>query len=83
MNPVVCPDPLVPGWRDVPAHDPTVQDAANHAVKTIQERSNSLAPYELLEVLRAKAEVDFFPFFSRFLRFISIFMLIVGRYFRI
>ncbi|CAA6653975.1 unnamed protein product [Spirodela intermedia] len=50
-------DPLVPGWRDVPAHDPTVRDAANHAVKTIQERSNSLAPYELLEVLRAKAEV--------------------------
>ncbi|KAJ4979702.1 hypothetical protein NE237_010482 [Protea cynaroides] len=46
-----------PGWRAVPAHDPIVQDAANHAVKTIQQRSNSLAPYELLEVLLAKAEV--------------------------
>uniref|UniRef100_A0A1D1Y3V9 Cysteine proteinase inhibitor n=1 Tax=Anthurium amnicola TaxID=1678845 RepID=A0A1D1Y3V9_9ARAE len=46
-----------PGWRDVPAHDPIVQDAANHAVKTIQQRSNSLLPYELLEILRAKAEV--------------------------
>nr|DAD42982.1 TPA_asm: hypothetical protein HUJ06_001212 [Nelumbo nucifera] len=45
------------GWRAVPAHDPIVQDAANHAVKTIQQRSNSLAPYELLEVLHAKAEV--------------------------
>ncbi|KAK9122619.1 hypothetical protein Sjap_012221 [Stephania japonica] len=45
------------GWRDVPAHDPVVQDAANHAVKTIQQRSNSLSPYELLEILLAKAEV--------------------------
>ncbi|KAL5994699.1 hypothetical protein ACLOJK_024752 [Asimina triloba] len=46
-----------PGWKEVPAHDPVVQDAANHAVKTIQQRSNSLAPYELLEILRARAEV--------------------------
>lgn len=46
-----------PGWRTVPAHDPVVQEAANHAVKTIQQRSNSLAPYELLEILLAKAEV--------------------------
>ncbi|OAY82451.1 Cysteine proteinase inhibitor 12 [Ananas comosus] len=45
------------GWRDVPAHDPVVKDAANHAVKTIQQRSNSLTPYELLEILHAKAEV--------------------------
>ena len=48
-----------PGWRTVPAHDPVVQEAANHAVKTIQQRSNSLAPYELLEILLAKAEVGF------------------------
>ncbi|XP_077241608.1 cystatin B [Tasmannia lanceolata] len=46
-----------PGWQTVPAHDPVVQDAANHAVKTIQQRSNSLAPYELLEILLARAEV--------------------------
>ncbi|XP_008795132.1 cysteine proteinase inhibitor 12 [Phoenix dactylifera] len=46
-----------PGWRTVPAHDPVVQEAANHAVKTIQQRSNSLAPYELLEILLAQAEV--------------------------
>ncbi|KAF6149421.1 hypothetical protein GIB67_016959 [Kingdonia uniflora] len=45
------------GWREVPTHDPVVQDAANHAVKTIQQRSNSLAPYELLDILLAKAEV--------------------------
>ncbi|ERM99075.1 hypothetical protein AMTR_s00101p00100170 [Amborella trichopoda] len=46
-----------PGWREVPAQDPVVQEAAAHAVKTIQQRSNSLAPYELLEILLARAEV--------------------------
>uniref|UniRef100_A0A0E0JGW5 Cysteine proteinase inhibitor n=1 Tax=Oryza punctata TaxID=4537 RepID=A0A0E0JGW5_ORYPU len=46
-----------PGWRDVPVHDPVVKDAVDHAVKSIQERSNSLFPYELLEIIRAKAEV--------------------------
>ncbi|KAB1222999.1 Cysteine proteinase inhibitor 12 [Morella rubra] len=46
-----------PGWQQVPTHDPEVQDAANHAVKSIQQKSNSLSPYELLEVLLAKAKV--------------------------
>ncbi|KAF7824778.1 cysteine proteinase inhibitor 6 [Senna tora] len=46
-----------PGWQAVPTHDPQVQDAANHAVKNIQERSNSLFPYELHEIVDAKAEV--------------------------
>ncbi|KAK4285300.1 hypothetical protein QN277_002017 [Acacia crassicarpa] len=46
------------GWQTVPAHDPQVQDAANHAVKTLQQRSNSLLPYELHEVVDAKAEVN-------------------------
>lgn len=46
------------GWQAVPTHDPSVQDAANHAVKTIQQRSNSLFPYELQEVIHAKAEVS-------------------------
>lgn len=45
------------GWRVVPSHDPVVKDAADHAVKTIQQRSNSLAAYELLEIVHAKAEV--------------------------
>ncbi|XP_022139142.1 cysteine proteinase inhibitor 12 [Momordica charantia] len=45
------------GWREVPPHDPQVQDAAHHAVQTIQQRSNSLFPYELLEIIHAKAEV--------------------------
>uniref|UniRef100_A0A2P2ILF9 Cysteine proteinase inhibitor n=1 Tax=Rhizophora mucronata TaxID=61149 RepID=A0A2P2ILF9_RHIMU len=46
-----------PGWRPVPTNDPLVQDAANHAIKSIQQRSNSLSPYELLEILLAKAKV--------------------------
>lgn len=46
-----------PGWREVPVHDPEVKDAANHAVKTFQQRSNSLFPYELQEIVLARAEV--------------------------
>ncbi|KAK3022713.1 hypothetical protein RJ639_046697 [Escallonia herrerae] len=46
-----------PGWQSVPVHDPVIQDAAKHAVKTIQQRSNSLFPYELREIIQAKAEV--------------------------
>lgn len=42
----------------MPAHDPEVQDAANHAIKTIQQRSNSIFPHELKEILLAKAEVS-------------------------
>ncbi|KAL3534067.1 hypothetical protein ACH5RR_002528 [Cinchona calisaya] len=45
------------GWRSVPVDDPVIQDAANHALKTIQQRSNSLFAYELQEILHAKAEV--------------------------
>lgn len=50
------------GWREISTHDPTVQDAADHAVKTIQRRSNSLFPYELIDILKAKAEVGFLNF---------------------
>ncbi|KAL3839940.1 hypothetical protein ACJIZ3_024531 [Penstemon smallii] len=50
-------DEQVSGWRSVPVHDPVVQDAANHAIKTIQQRSNSLFPYELKEIIHANAEV--------------------------
>ncbi|KAL1346572.1 hypothetical protein HN51_020198 [Arachis hypogaea] len=46
-----------PGLQTVPTNDPQVQDAANHAIKTIQQRSNSLVPYQLHEVVDAKAEV--------------------------
>lgn len=46
----------------MPAHDPEVQHAANHAVSSIQQRSNSLLPYVLQEILNAKAEVSIFYF---------------------
>ncbi|KAI3979997.1 hypothetical protein MKX01_042651 [Papaver californicum] len=46
-----------PGLQVVPADDPAVKDAADHAMKIIQQRSNSLASYELFEILSAKAEV--------------------------
>ncbi|KAL8192244.1 hypothetical protein R6Q57_027911 [Mikania cordata] len=44
------------GFLSVPVHDPVVQDAANHILKTLQQRSNSLYPYELQEVVHAKAD---------------------------
>ncbi|XP_010499025.1 PREDICTED: cysteine proteinase inhibitor 6 [Camelina sativa] len=45
------------GSREVPGDDPEMQHVAEHAVKTIQQRSNSLFPYQLLEVMHANAEV--------------------------
>ncbi|KVH88210.1 Cystatin [Cynara cardunculus var. scolymus] len=44
------------GYQSVPVHDPVVQDAANHVLMTLQQRSNSLYPYELQEVIHAKTE---------------------------
>ncbi|KAI3926970.1 hypothetical protein MKX01_032885 [Papaver californicum] len=54
---VQLPEGHATGLHAVPANDPAVKDAADHALKSIQQRSNSLAPYELLEILSAKAEV--------------------------
>nr|AKB91190.1 cysteine-proteinase inhibitor 1 [Theobroma cacao] len=45
------------GWKTVLTNDPKVQDAANHAIKSFRQRSNSLFPYELLEILLAKMKV--------------------------
>ncbi|PHU23391.1 Cysteine proteinase inhibitor 6 [Capsicum chinense] len=45
------------GLKSVPVHDPVVEEAAEHAIKTIQQRSNSLLPYELQEIVHANAEV--------------------------
>ncbi|XP_008786873.1 cysteine proteinase inhibitor 12-like [Phoenix dactylifera] len=44
------------GWMMVPTNDPIIQDAAIHAVQSIQQMSNSLIPYKLLEVLSARAK---------------------------
>nr|XP_043620635.1 cysteine proteinase inhibitor 12-like [Erigeron canadensis] len=43
-------------YQSVPVHDSVVQEAANHVIKTLQQRSNSLFPYVLQEVVHAKAE---------------------------
>ncbi|KAG5617497.1 hypothetical protein H5410_017321 [Solanum commersonii] len=45
------------GLKSVPVHDPVVEEAAKHAIKTIQQRSNSLLPYELQEIVHANAEM--------------------------
>ncbi|KAK6794789.1 hypothetical protein RDI58_008242 [Solanum bulbocastanum] len=45
------------GLKSVPVHDPVVEEAAEHAIKTIQQRSNSLLPYELQEIVHANAEM--------------------------
>ncbi|XP_062026213.1 uncharacterized protein LOC133742539 [Rosa rugosa] len=49
-------DVWIRGWQDVQPHDPQVQDAANHVVKSLQQKSNSLFPYELQKIVHAKAE---------------------------
>lgn len=45
------------------------QDAASHALKTLQQRSNSLFPYELQEVVHVKAEVIYLTFSFYVIRF--------------
>eukprot|EP00850_Spirogloea_muscicola_P004816 SM000021S06449 [mRNA] locus=s21:385537:387340:- [translate_table: standard] len=42
--------------KDVPSDDPAVADAVEFAVKKLQEQSNSLAPYELQDILSSKAQ---------------------------
>ncbi|XP_009130862.1 cysteine proteinase inhibitor 7 [Brassica rapa] len=44
-------------WRSVSTNDPEVQEAAKHAVKSIQQRSNSLFPYKLVDIILARAKV--------------------------
>ncbi|TXG70230.1 hypothetical protein EZV62_005165 [Acer yangbiense] len=43
--------------RAVPTNDLEILSAANHVLNSIQQKSNSLFPYELLEILQAKAKV--------------------------
>eukprot|EP00850_Spirogloea_muscicola_P007340 SM000037S13475 [mRNA] locus=s37:123652:125572:+ [translate_table: standard] len=44
--------------KDVPSDDPAVADAVEFAVKKLQEQSNSLAPYELQDILSSKAQAS-------------------------
>ena len=55
------------GKRAVPTDDPVVQEAAEHAVRMLQQSSNSLATYELSEIVSAEAEVDCLSPISAFL----------------
>jgi hypothetical protein len=45
------------GLQTVPTDDPAVQEAAEHTMKILQQGSNSLALYELKEVVSAQAEL--------------------------
>lgn len=45
------------GWQAVAFNDPVVKEAAEEVLKGLQQRSNSLIPYELKKVLSARAEV--------------------------
>ncbi|KAH9301035.1 hypothetical protein KI387_012618, partial [Taxus chinensis] len=44
------------GWHTVSTEDSLVQEAALSAVQLIQQRSNSLMPYELQKILSAKEQ---------------------------
>jgi hypothetical protein len=58
-----------PGFQTVPTDDPTVKEAAEHALKKLQQSSNSLTAYELSEIVSARAEVDSsLHFFSALVR---------------
>jgi hypothetical protein len=58
-----------PGFQTVPTDDPNVKEAAEHALKKLQQSSNSLTAYELSEIVSARAEVDSsLHFFSALVR---------------
>ncbi|GLJ30417.1 hypothetical protein SUGI_0601960 [Cryptomeria japonica] len=44
------------GWHTVSTNDHLVQEAAHGALKFLQQRSNSMTPYELQKILSAKEQ---------------------------
>ncbi|CAA0400754.1 unnamed protein product [Arabidopsis thaliana] len=44
-------------WRSVSTNNPEVQEAAKHAMKSLQQKSNSLFPYKLIDIILARAKV--------------------------
>lgn len=60
------------GKQTVPTDDPVVQEAAEHAVRMLQQGSNSLASYELSEIVSAEAEVHHLYPASAFLSFLEV-----------
>ncbi|XP_006288436.2 cysteine proteinase inhibitor 7 [Capsella rubella] len=51
------PDGKKIDWRVVSTNNPEVQEAAKHAMKSIQQKSNSLYPYKLIDIILARAKV--------------------------
>jgi len=45
-------------WRSVSTNNPEVQEAAKHAMKSLQQKSNSLFPYKLIDIILARAKVE-------------------------
>ncbi|CAE6086861.1 unnamed protein product [Arabidopsis arenosa] len=44
-------------WRSVSTNNPEVQEAAKHAMKSLEQKSNSLFPYKLIDIILARAKV--------------------------
>jgi flavin-binding protein dodecin len=48
---------LLGGYREVSSSDPEVTEAARYAAEQLSQQSNSLYPFEVLEVLEAKEKI--------------------------
>ncbi|KAL2621403.1 hypothetical protein R1flu_001608 [Riccia fluitans] len=48
----------VAGMRSISVEDPVIKEAAENALKGLNDSSNSLVPYELRQVLSAHAEAS-------------------------
>lgn len=51
-------------WRSISTKNPEVQEAAKHAMKSIQQKSNSLYPYKLIDIILARVKVELFLMFT-------------------
>lgn len=62
-------------WKSVSTNHPEVKEAAKHAVKWIQEKSNSLFPYKLIDIILARTKVCFFFFFLSYVHYQFFFLI--------
>lgn len=51
-------------WRSVSTNNLEVQEAAKQAMKSLQQKSNSLFPYKLIDIILARAKVELFLMFT-------------------
>uniref|UniRef100_A0A1J3E6A5 Cysteine proteinase inhibitor n=1 Tax=Noccaea caerulescens TaxID=107243 RepID=A0A1J3E6A5_NOCCA len=56
-DPGMKPDGDGLDWKSVSTNHPEVQEAAKHAVNWIQQKSNSLFPYKLIDIIIARTKV--------------------------